>query len=64
MAFGCMFSMRPLMRDLGMLMFFSLLMEHSCVAPLTLVVMVTRAFIFQPSFLVSLCAMANFEYLS
>jgi hypothetical protein len=50
MAFGCMFSMRPLMRNLGMLMFFSLLMEHLYVAPLTLVVMVVRTFTFRPLF--------------
>ena len=45
MAFRCMFFMRVLMVDFGIFMLTSLLMECSCMAPLTPAVMVMRGFV-------------------
>ena len=48
MAFWCMFFMRVLMVDFRIYKLASLLMECSCIAPLTLAVMVIKGFVCQP----------------
>ena len=50
MVFRCMFFMRVLMVDFGIFMLTSLLMECSCMAPLTPAVMVMRGFVCHPVF--------------
>jgi hypothetical protein len=50
MAFGCKFFMRVLMVDFGILGLAGLLMDCSCIAPLTLVVMVMRGLVFHSLF--------------
>jgi hypothetical protein len=50
MAFRCMFFMRVLMVDFGSFMLTSLLMECSCMVPLSLAVMVMRGFVCHPQF--------------
>jgi hypothetical protein len=50
MAFWCMFFMRVLIIDFGILRLVSFLMECSCMAPLTPAVMVMRGFTFHPLF--------------
>ena len=67
MVFWCMFLMRVLIFDFGMLRLVSFLMECLCTAPLTPAVMVMRWLIFHPlfcmmlisgSFLVCFCVRA------
>ena len=48
MAFSCMFFMRFLILVFGMSRSFNLLMDCSCMAPLTLAVIVMRGFVFHP----------------
>ena len=54
MAFWCMFFMRLLMLAFGISRYSNFLMDYSCIALLTLVVMVIRGFVFHPLLCMSL----------
>ena len=54
MAFWCMFFIRVLMLDFGILSSVNLVMDCSCIAPLTPAMMVISGFVFQPLFRMAL----------
>ena len=60
MAFWCMFFIRILMLDFGILRSVNLVMDCSCKVPLTLAVIVIRGFVFQPLFRIAFISRSYF----